>query len=160
MTIAEELEVPCTPTASTTFRRKGKRGGVEGDQTYYLANEPAIRGKDRIDLKVDPPPDLAIEAVYSHDASPAIEIYRRLGVAEVWVCEASEVRILLLDVDRQYTESTTSGAFPVIQATDILDWISRPSDTPETQWLKAVRQWVKGTMFPRFTELSNKADTS
>ena len=53
---------------STTFRRRAKQGGVEGDQTYYLANEARIRGKDKIHLKTDPPPDLAIEAVHSHDA--------------------------------------------------------------------------------------------
>src|SRR3954467_12753876 len=35
----EELDIPCTPAGSTTFRRRAKKGGVEGDQTYYLANE-------------------------------------------------------------------------------------------------------------------------
>src|SRR5438477_7079351 len=37
--IVEELDIPCIAAASTTFRRRIKRGGVEGDQTYYLANE-------------------------------------------------------------------------------------------------------------------------
>ncbi len=58
------LEHPCIAAGSTTFRRRAKKGGVEGDETYYLANEARIRGKEKISLKTDPPPDLAIEAVY------------------------------------------------------------------------------------------------
>jgi hypothetical protein len=37
--VVVELGIPCIATASTTFRRPSKRGGVEGDQSYYLANE-------------------------------------------------------------------------------------------------------------------------
>ncbi|HEX8201685.1 MAG TPA: Uma2 family endonuclease, partial [Isosphaeraceae bacterium] len=80
------LDIPCVTVGGTTFRRRKKRGGVEGDKTFYLANEARIRGKDKIDLRVDPPPDLAIEAVYSHAAARALEVYRRFGVPEVWVC--------------------------------------------------------------------------
>lgn len=62
------LAIPCIPAGSTTFRRRRKKGGVEGDQTYYLANEERIRGKRTINLRIDPPPDLAVEAVYTHGA--------------------------------------------------------------------------------------------
>ena len=36
---SKSFDIPCIAAASTTFRRRAKRGGVEGDQTYYLANE-------------------------------------------------------------------------------------------------------------------------
>src|SRR4051812_39199538 len=39
------LEIPHIPSGSTTFRRRRKRGGVEGDLTYYLTNWERIRGK-------------------------------------------------------------------------------------------------------------------
>src|SRR5690242_21257392 len=48
------LEIPFVPAASTTLRRRAKKGGVGGDQTYYLANEERMRGKDKIDLRRDP----------------------------------------------------------------------------------------------------------
>ena len=35
------------PAGSTTFRRKRKRGGVEGDETYYIANRAPIHGEVR-----------------------------------------------------------------------------------------------------------------
>ena len=64
-----------------------ERGGVEGDQTYYFANAARVRGKKKIDLRRDPPPDLAIEVVVTHDADEAVEVYRRFRVPEVWVCD-------------------------------------------------------------------------
>ena len=70
--VVEEIvvgfDIPCIATALDDLPPPGQEGGVEGDQTYYLANEARIRGKDKIRLRTDPPPDLAIEAVYSHDA--------------------------------------------------------------------------------------------
>ena len=103
-----------SPPASTTFRRRAKTGGVEGDQTYYLANEARIRGKDKLHLKTDPPPDLAIEAVHSHEADAAIEVYRRFKVPEVWICDEAGLVILVLQPNGRYAESPTSAAFPFL----------------------------------------------
>ena len=35
--------------------------GIEPDQCFYIQNESKIRGKKRLDLQKDPPPDLALE---------------------------------------------------------------------------------------------------
>jgi Uma2 family endonuclease len=42
-----------------------KLAGVEPDTCFYLENREAILGKDRIDLAIDPPPDLAIEVDFT-----------------------------------------------------------------------------------------------
>jgi Uma2 family endonuclease len=143
------LDIPCIAAASTTFRRRAKRGGVEGDQTYYLANEERVRGKDKLHLKTDPPPDLAIEAVHSHDADQAIEVYRRFKVPEVWVCDEDEVRILILQPNGRYAESATSAAFPFLAATEVFDWVKKPQTEPDTAWIKQLRSWVNRTLKPR-----------
>jgi Uma2 family endonuclease len=148
--IVEELDIPCTPAGSTTFRRRAKRGGVEGDQTYYLANEERIRGKDKLHLKTDPPPDLAIEVVHSHDADAAIEVYRRFKVPEVWVCDEDELRILVLQANGRYAQSSNSAALPFLSAAEVYDWVRRPYATQEMEWLKAFRRWVRRTLKPRF----------
>ena len=44
------LRIRCVLSGQTTFRRRAKRGGVEGDQSYYLANADRVRGKKRINL--------------------------------------------------------------------------------------------------------------
>jgi len=148
MVIAEELDIPCIPTGSTTFRRQARRGGVEGDKTFYIAHESLVRGKDKIDLRTVPPPDLAIEAVFTHAAGAAIEVYRRLGVPELWISEGAGVRVLLLQENGSYAESARSASFPFLTATDVFSWVSRPQMDSETQWIKELRRWVRATLVP------------
>jgi Uma2 family endonuclease len=147
--IVRAFRIPCIATASTTFRRRSKKGGVEGDETYYIANESRIRDKEKIRLRTDPPPDLAIEAVVSHDADGSIEVYRRLRVREVWVCDESQLIILVLQPDGQYAQSPTSAAFPFLSAAEIFDWVGRPQTMSDTEWMNAVHRWVGRTLKPR-----------
>ncbi len=149
MEVVVGLDIPCIPAGSTTFRRRVKRGGVEGDQTYYLTNEERIRGKNKLHLKIDPPPDLAIEAVDSHDADAVVEVYRRFKVAEVWVCDESELVIRILQPNGRYAKSPTSLAFPFLTAAEVYDSMRRPQDVSETEWVKELREWVKQTPKPR-----------
>lgn len=144
-----ELNTPCQPTGGTTFRRRSKRGGLEGDETYYLANEARIRGKQKIDLRIDPPPDLAIEVVHTHAAEASIEVYRRLGVPEVWVWKGGGVRILARQANGRYAESASSAAFPFLAAAEVADWIGRPQDASETQWTIDLRRWVRDVLAGR-----------
>jgi Uma2 family endonuclease len=143
------LSIPFIAAGSTTFRRRAKRGDVEGDQTYYLANEERIRGKERIHLRTDPPPDLAVEASNTHGADQALEVYRRFRVPEVWVCDEAELVILVLQANGKYARSMTSAAFPFLMAAEIHDWVSRPQDTSDTQWMRDLRRWVRRTLRPR-----------
>ena len=143
------LDIPCLPAGQTTFRRRSKRGGVEGDHTYYLTNEARMRGKTAIDLQVDPPPDLAVEAVHSHDARRSVEVDRRLGVPEVWVCDEAELVIRILGANGRYARSKTSAAFPFLTAEEIARWIHRSASGSETDWVKEVRRWVAETLRPR-----------
>ena len=65
LAVTSLLGITCEGAGSTTFKRRGqgrKRGwGKEPDQSFYMASASKIRGKDEIDLEVDPPPDLWIE---------------------------------------------------------------------------------------------------
>jgi Uma2 family endonuclease len=144
-----EFDIPCIASASTTFRRRAKDAGVEGDQSYYLANEQRVRGKNKILLKTDPPPDLAIEAVQSHDADASVEVYRRFKVPEVWVCDEDELVILILQSNGRYARSETSAAFPFLTAAEIHDWVTRPQTESDTEWIIQLRTWVKQTLKPR-----------
>jgi Uma2 family endonuclease len=114
-----------------------------------LANEARIRGKDQIRLRTDPPPDLAIEAVASHDAEEAIEVYRRFCVPEVWICDEAELVILVLQPDGQYARSPTSATFPFLSAAEVYDWMRRPQTVPELEWIEELRRWVRRTLKAR-----------
>lgn len=69
-----ERDIPLFGYGSTTFRREEKERGLEPDECY-------CRGEDR-DV-----PDIAIEVIRSHAAIDKLEVYRGLGVREVWTFE-------------------------------------------------------------------------
>lgn len=145
------LRIPCKPTGSTLFRRPDLDKGIEGDRTYYLAHEEAVRGKKEIDLEVDPPPDLAIEVQVAHPARDAVEIWRRLGVPEVWVFDplVPRLAILQLDAEGRHVEAEASRLLPTLAATDILAWLLRPEDEPESYWGMRLREWVRDVLAKR-----------
>jgi Uma2 family endonuclease len=151
MVVVEELDIPCTPAGETTFRRRKKEAGAEPDESFYLANEPRIRGKQRQNLRLrrDPPPDLVIESVNTHEADEAIEVWRRFRVPEVWVCDVDALRILTLQANRRYAEVPNSVAFPFLTAAEVFEWVSRPQTGSETDWLKQLRAWVRDVLAPR-----------
>jgi Uma2 family endonuclease len=59
--LTEEMGLPIKAGRSFTLRKHPKHRGVEPDNSYWIINEPKVRGMRKIDLKADPPPDLAIE---------------------------------------------------------------------------------------------------
>jgi Uma2 family endonuclease len=151
LVLVEELDMPCVPSRSTTLWRRAKRGGVEGDLSYYLGNESRVRGKKHIDLNIDPPPDLAIVVVLTHDADAALEVYRRIKVPEVWVYEDG-LTILAIQPDGQYAATARSIAFPVLEAGEITAWIQKPRTESETAWVRELRRWVATIIVPRYRQ--------
>ena len=55
--LLEELDIEFRSLGSTTFKSETMKRGIEADDCFYIENEAAVRGKKRIDLTVDPPPD-------------------------------------------------------------------------------------------------------
>ncbi len=157
MVLAEELDIPCIMAGSTTYRRRAKRGGVEGDQTYYFSNLDRIRNKKKIHLKVDPPPDLAIEAVVTHGAEDAVEVYRRLRVPEVWICDENQLTILVLQPSGRYLAAERSSVFNFLAASEIHAWVTRTGYDSHTAWIKDLRRWVADVIAPRYQEQKNRA---
>ena len=108
LAVTEEMGIESEDLGSTTFRREDLEHGFEPDSCFYIQNEERVRGKDRIDLSVAPPPDLVIDIT-----SPSINklpIYARLGVPEVWRYDGEKLEILKLGSDgyAAVAESTPS----------------------------------------------------
>jgi len=57
---------------------------LEPDECYYVAHAADVAAKDKLDLRIDPPPDLAIEVEISPPDVARVPIYAALGVPEVW----------------------------------------------------------------------------
>ena len=137
-------------SASTTFRRRRKKGGFEPDQSYYFANAPRLRNRTSIDLRIDPPPDLVIELVYTHAVEATIAVCRRFRVPEMWICDETSLRILVLQQSGRYDESQASAALPFLAAEEINTWLRHEAeDGDETKWSLELRRWVADVLRPR-----------
>ncbi|KGF71405.1 hypothetical protein DO97_20670 [Neosynechococcus sphagnicola sy1] len=107
---------PWEPLGSTTFKRKSMAAGLEPDDCFYIQNYRTVIGKDRIDLDIDPPPDLAIEADLTSQTQR--EIYEALGVPELWIYGRDKLKIYVLR-NNNYEESAISPTFPELPVAEI-----------------------------------------
>ncbi|AFY38893.1 protein of unknown function DUF820 [[Leptolyngbya] sp. PCC 7376] len=114
--LLEELDIEFCSLGSTTFKKESLRG-LEPDQCFYIANEAKIRGKGRIDLAIDPPPDLALEIEITSRTHP--EIYAALGVRELWRFEHGKLQINVL-INGEYQEVDTSPTFPELPLIELI----------------------------------------
>jgi Uma2 family endonuclease len=102
---------------STTFKKKAKAAGLEPDTCFYIQNAEKVRDLKRIDMSVDPPPDLAIEADVTSLTS--LDIYEALEVPEVWIYTEEKFTINVL-TDGKYVESSTSPTFPDLPILELI----------------------------------------
>ena len=116
--VLDEFEIDCECFGSTTFKQEEMENGIEPDQCFYIQNQEQMRGKRRIDLTVDPAPDLAIEVDVT--SKTQLEAYAALGVPELSRYEKGQLTIYTLQAG-QYRAVTSSPTFPTLP---ILDWVA------------------------------------
>ncbi len=138
----EEMDVEIASFGSTTWSREDLRKGLESDECYYVQNELAVRGKATIDLKADPPPDLAIEVDITSSSGNRMNLYAALAVPEVWRFDGESLQIYRLQ-QGSYEAQERSGVLPVLRAEDVQRFLQTSLETGETRWVKRFRQWVK-----------------
>jgi Uma2 family endonuclease len=139
--LLDELDLNWESLGSTTFKREDMSVGIELDDCFYIQNHRLMIGKDRIDLTVDPPPDLAIEIDVT--SKTQISAYQALKVPEIWRYDNGKLEINLLQTE-QYVKSQTSPTFPnfpVIEGISLFLEMSRTTGT--TPALRAFRKWVR-----------------
>ncbi|MBI4858676.1 MAG: Uma2 family endonuclease [Candidatus Riflebacteria bacterium] len=138
-----ELNIERVSAGSTTWRRQDLERGLEPDECYYIASEARVRGKDHLDLTVDPPPDLAIEVDLDKPALEKLRIYAALGVTEVWKYDGQRLCVYRLQPDARYLEVRESASFPFLPLDELTRFLSQRQGTTETQLLRAFREWVR-----------------
>jgi Uma2 family endonuclease len=138
--LLEELEIDRECFGSTTFKREDMIFGIEPDRCFYIQNHAVMIGKRRLDLKVDPPPDLAIEIDVI--SKTQLSAYEALGVPELWRYDNGKLQINLLR-DGKYVESEMSPTFPdfpIIEA--ISQFVEQSGMMGTSPALRAFRKWV------------------
>ncbi|NEP77444.1 MAG: Uma2 family endonuclease [Okeania sp. SIO3B3] len=102
---------------STTFRKRAKKVGLEPDNCFYIQNAQKMRPRMRIDMTVDPPPDLAIEVDLT--SKTTLDAYEALEVPELWIYTEEKFTINVF-TDGLYVESSISPTFPDVPILDLI----------------------------------------
>jgi Uma2 family endonuclease len=131
-TLARLLEAYCDERGielsgygAWTLRNPPKERGAEPDECYIV-------GETNKDF-----PDLAIEVIWTHGGLDKLEIYRGLGVAEVWVWDREEgLRVFVLSGER-YEPRTQSAFLPDLDLAWFASFLERPTQSQAVRALRA-----------------------
>lgn len=88
LTYAADIELDLRPVGSWTVKDARVERGVEPDECYTVGS---FRGRTE--------PDLAIEVIWTHGGLDKLEIYRELGVNEVWFWQNGQITVHRLGAD-------------------------------------------------------------
>jgi Uma2 family endonuclease len=108
---ALERDIDLSPYGAWTLESPPKQSGLEPDECYLVGSQ----SKDT--------PDLAIEVIWTSGGIDKLEIYRRLGVGEVWVWKDARIEVHVLR-ERGYELAEKSSLFPDLDVklvTSLLD---------------------------------------
>jgi len=147
VTLTEELDVQIKDGGSTTFRRKKKLKGLEPDDCFWIANEAAVRGKTKISLRVDPPPDLALEIDISRSSMNRMRIYAALRVPEVWRYDENGLAFFTLNAAGKYDPAIVSTCFTIpITAADLQPFLNLRGQIGDNDIIKQFRAWIRAKL--------------
>jgi len=135
-----ELGLKIKTMGSTTLDRADLDRGAEPDNAYYIQNQPLVAGR-KVDLAIDPPPDLVVEVDITHTDINKPALYASMGVPEFWRYDGREWLIYQLQGDR-YTEVSNSPTFPICSKQKLYEFLA-VAQLDEVEAEANLRQWIK-----------------
>ncbi len=139
--LLEELNIEFRALGSTLFERQATLKGMEPDQCFYIQNEAAIRGKRRLDLSVDPPPDLVLEIDLT--ARTHTKTYEALGVPELWRLSRQGLSLYVLKAGK-YEEAEESPLFLNLPLKEVIPYCLEQSRAlGRNTVIRDFRAWIR-----------------
>jgi Uma2 family endonuclease len=108
----EETRTRFYGLGSTTFREGMKVRGVEPDTCFCIGSEKEF-------------PDLAVEVVETSGGINKLEVYKGLGVPEVWFWKKGQFEVYCLR-DEDYEEVSTSELLPNFDLNLLATYVQNP----------------------------------
>lgn len=109
-----EKGVRFTTVGSWTLKRKKKETGAEPDESYVF-------GEDQDEERF---PDLAIEIEWTHGRIDKLDVYRKLGIREVWYWRDGALQPYALRGER-YVPVEASEVLPGIDLAVLVSFLDR-----------------------------------
>ncbi len=110
-----ERDIEFTTYGSWTLKNRRAKRGAEPDECYVFGS---VAAKKR--------PDLAIEVIWTSGGIDKLEVYRKLGVPEVWIWDAERIVVYRLRGER-YAATARSVVLRGIDLEELASFIDRPT---------------------------------
>jgi Uma2 family endonuclease len=133
---ALETNVELSAYGNWTLKDKLRRAGAEPDECYILGDD----SKDPLER-----PHFAIEINWSRRGVDKLEIYRRLGVREVWFWERGALSIHVVR-GRKWLRVQRSECLPDLDLTLLCGFLDRPTMTTA---MRDFRDYLQAARKPR-----------
>ena len=127
---------------SMTFQHATLKRGLEPDRCYYVQHESGIRNQQRVDLVVDPPPDLVLEVDYTSGSLDKMAIYAAIGVPEVWHWSDEKLQIYALSKG-EYKKRDTSYCLQEFPFELLIDALTQRHEFDETTLVRQFRTGIR-----------------
>ncbi len=129
-TWSEVAGVPLEGYGSWTLKEEAQERGAEADECYTVR---------RVAKSDDDRPDIAIEVIWTSGGINKLEVYRKLGVREVWFYERGKLRFFALrrEADDVYREIARSEILPELPMDTLLKCMQEPDQTSAVRALRA-----------------------
>lgn len=98
-----ETDTEYFPMGSTTLKKPAQQAGGEPDESYCIGTDKEF-------------PDLAIEVIVTSGSINRLELYRRLGVREVWFWQKNRLALYHKREDNPAQFVETAGYEPIQQS--------------------------------------------
>jgi Uma2 family endonuclease len=147
--LAVEWDMEFVNFGSATFKSEELLRGFEPNTCFYFRRSEEMRSKERIDLRIDPAPELVIEIDITHSTLDKLSIYASLGVAEVWRYADDAITILILE-SNQYGSSEMSRVLPGLAAMAISEMIATSRTLGGPAWHRHLRAWAAQQQRPGY----------
>lgn len=113
---ADEAGIELNGYGSWTVRSRPRARGVEADECYVIGVQ-----RPRV-------PDLALEVVWTRWEVDKLEVYRGLGVREVWVWREGLIEVNVLRRGR-YQRAARSGLLPALDLAFLARFLGLPEQS-------------------------------
>jgi Uma2 family endonuclease len=126
---AEERDIALNSFGNTTYRKRAKQAGLEPDVAYYIGDVGTV-------------PHIALEVVVTSGGVDKLEIYRRLGVREVWFWIDEALAIYVLGIGG-YTKQRSSKWLPDLDLVDLARRVLATDPSKQTETIRAYRKALR-----------------
>jgi Uma2 family endonuclease len=141
-TLTEELGMNVLSFGSTTFDYEDVERGVEPDSCFYIQNADRVNPEDNAPPQ-DFPPDLVVEVDITSSSRSRLNVYKSMGVPEIWRYHRNGLTILQLQ-QGEYVDCKYSLTFELLSAEILENFLERGKQSKNhNSLINELRMWLR-----------------